>query len=652
MLPDHCGGFEINDMERRLAAIVAGDIVGYSRLMAEDEAATYAGLRSAFDEVIRPVFERHNGRMFKNTGDGFLAAFPSVNQALDSAVEMQEGFADLPLKLRIGLNLGDVIEEEGDVFGDGVNVAARLEAMAEPGSIYVSAAVVRSADRNRDQYFQRIGHRKAKNLPDAIDVYVVRPKQRRLGATAGWMRGIMPGGRRAMVACAGGLAALAVVAAAASGNQWLSGMTARVAPSWAWISGAGNADARPSVAVLPFDNMSGDQGQNYFADGLTEDITTELARNADLQVIARNSSFAFRGQAVDIREIGARLGAGYVVEGSARREGDQLRVVAQLIDTRSGAHLWSRSYDRRVEDVFAVQTDLTSEIVAHLVSYVRESEAAEAADRPTESLQAYDLVLQARDRYKHGSSDETSLLAARALYQRALELDPAYAAARAYLGMTYIVDFVQGVSGRATQADVDIGLSEARQSIRLSPDLPIGYQVLSFGLAAKGEYEESIRAARQSVELNPNDPDSLMALAKAQVRFGDYDDAVANAERARRLHPMAPEYYVYVHGQALYAAGRVSEAETVLAECLLRAPAEASCLLILAAVQANQGEIDEARTTMARLLVADPKFSLVAERDYRRFGNSPLMDRFLSELAKAEAPETAQSPDRAKERPA
>ncbi|EHK57214.1 adenylate/guanylate cyclase domain-containing protein [Allomesorhizobium alhagi] len=639
-------------MERKLAAIVAGDIVGYSRLMAEDETATYADLRSAFDEVVRPVFERHKGRIFKNTGDGFLAAFPSVNEALDAAVDIQDGFAKLPLKLRIGLNLGDVIIEDGDVFGDGVNVAARLETMAEPGSIYVSAAVVRSADRNRDQYFQRIGLRKAKNIPDAIDVYVVRPKQRDLGATVGWVQRIAPTGRRAILACAGGLAAIAVVAATVPENQWLSDMRGRIAPSLAWFSGVQSADARPSVAVLPFDNMSGDDGQNYFADGLTEDIITELARNAELQVIARNSSFAFRGQAVDIREIGARLGAAYIVEGSARREGDQLRVVAQLIDTRNGAHLWSRSYDRRVEDVFAVQTDLTSEIVAHLVSYVRESEVAEASDQPTENLQAYDLVLQARDRYKHGSSDGADLLASRALYQRALELDPAYAAARAYLGMTYIVDFVQGVSGRATQTDVDVGLSEARQSIRLSPNLPIGYQVLSFGLSAKGDYEESMRAARQSVELNPNDPDSLMALAKAQVRFGDYEDAVANAERARRLHPMAPEYYVYVHGQALYAAGRVTEAETVLAECLLRAPADSNCLLILAAVQVNQGELGEARTTMARLLDANPKFSLMAERDYRRFGNSPLMERFLSELAQAEAPETAERLNRERKRAA
>ena len=393
--------------------------------------------------------------------------------------------------------------------------------------------------------------------------------------------------------------------------------------------------------MLPFDNMSQDQGETYFVDGLTEDIITELARTPELQVIARNSTFALRGEAADIRKIGDRLGAGYIVEGSARRAGDRLRVVAQLIDTESGAHLWSQSYDRGVDDIFAVQTELTTQIVASLVSYVRQSEVAQAARRPTQSLQAYDLVLQGRSRYKHGSSDGKGLLEARALYQRALELDPAYASARAQLGMTYIADALQGLSGRATSADIETGLSEARQAIRLDPNLALGYQVLSFGLAANADYEGSIQAARHAVELNPNDPDSLMALAKAQVRFGDYADAVSNAERARRLHPLAPEYYTYVHGQALYAAGRADEADGVLRECLMRAPQEKGCLTIRAALLVDRGEMQQALSTMAELRAADPEFSLAVERDYRRFGNSPLMERFLAALTRAQAPDTA-----------
>ncbi len=629
-------------MERKLAAIMAGDIVGYSRLMAKDEAGTYADLRSVLDDLITPTIARHGGRTFKTTGDGFLATFPSVNEALDAAIEIQGGFSERPFKLRVGVNLGDVIEDNDDMFGDGVNVASRLESMAEPGSIFVSAAVVRSADRSWGQRFYRIGRRQAKNLPELLDVYALKLKgdQGVLGQlprAARRLRGAVP------YALSG--AALLLIAAATQ-IPALRAMIGDAANGVAWLSGIERADTRPSVAVLPFDNLSGDAAQSYFADGLTEDIITELARNPELQVIARNSTFALRGQATDIRELGARLGAGYVVEGSARRAGDQLRVVAQLIDVGSGAHLWSRSYDRRVEDVFAVQTDLTTEIVAHLVSYVRESEVAEAAERPTENLQAYDLVLRARGRYNHGSKDAEALLASRALYHRALELDPGYAAARAYLGLTYIIDMTQSVSGRATMADVERGLSEARQAISLDPSLAIGYQVLSFGLSASGDYSGAMQAARRAVELNPNDPDSLMALAKAQVRFEDYDDAVSNAERARRLHPMAPEYYTYVHGQALYAAGRLEEADSVLRECLIRDPQEADCLRIRAALQAQRGELTQAQATMARLVEADPEFSLAVERNYRRFGDSSLMDRFLSDLARAKAPGTVagQSP--------
>lgn len=623
-------------MERKLAAIVAGDIVGYSRSMAQDEAGTYAALRAAFDDVIEPALQRHGGRTFKNTGDGFLATFPSVNEALDAAIEIQAGFADHPLSLRLGVNLGDVIESDGDMFGDGVNVAARLEAMADPGSIFVSAAVVRSADRNRHEHFARVGRRRAKNITQALDVYAVRVKGQ--PRVAPWLP--RPG-RRILAYAATAAAAIALATVTITDGAGLTTIANGAVENAARLLRGESIDSRPAVAVLPFDNMSGDVNENYFVDGLTEDIIAELARNPELQVIARNSTFALRGQAADMRELGDRLGATYIVEGSARRADDQLRVVAQLIDTRSGAHLWSRSYDRRVDDIFAVQTDLTTEIVAHLVSYVRQSEVAEAAKRPTENLQAYDLVLQARSRYKHGSADGEALLASRALFQRALELDPSYATARAHLGMTYIIDALQGLTGRATKADIETGLSEARQAIRLDPNLALGYQVLSFGLSAEADYEGAMQAAHRAVELNPNDPDSLMALAKAQVRFGDYADAVSNAERARRLHPLAPEYYTYVHGQALYAAGRADDADRVLRECLIRAPQEASCLLIRAALLVDRGEVEQAQTTMAQLRAADPGFSLAAEREYRRFGNSPLMDRFLAALARARAPESA-----------
>ncbi|UES60015.1 adenylate/guanylate cyclase domain-containing protein (plasmid) [Roseibium aggregatum] len=622
-------------MDRRLSAIMAGDVVGYTRLMAERESAVHNQMRSALSEIIAPTVESYRGRMFKTTGDGFLAAFPSVNDALDAAIAIQKGFADQPLELRLGVNLGDVIEENDDVFGDGVNVASRLESMAHPGSIFVSEAVVKSADRSRASQFRALGKRHFKGLAEPLVVYSVRPEDE-AGSGSFALQRILGGRRSLPFALAAILMLLAVSFAQvpvlrATAGQAMSGLTQ--------LMKGQSHNARPTIAVLPFDNLSGDSGQDYFAEGLTEDIISNLAINPDLQVIARNSTFALRGKAQDVRAIATRLGANYVVEGSARQSGDQLRVVAQLIDAKSGSHLWSRTYDRRMEDIFAVQSELTSEIVAHMVSFVRDTEVQEAAARPPENLRAYDMLLRARASFKHGPKDTETLRTSRILLQRALEIDPGYAAARAELAMTYFIDVAHSISGSTGEAGLDIGLSEARQAVRLEPNLGSGYQALSFGLAIAGEFGLAIQAATRAVELNPNDPDSLMTLAKAQVRFSAYEEAVRNAERARQLHPLAPDYYMYVHGQALYAAGRLDEADTVLQECLMRAPNEVDCLLIRAAAQIARGSMDAARSTMTRLTEVSPDFSLAAERAYRRFGESPLMRQFLVQLVSAGAPE-------------
>jgi adenylate cyclase len=468
-------------------------------------------------------------------------------------------------------------------------------------------------------------------MAEPIEVYAAR-----WGAAAG--RYPWPGWRHPLLAAT---AAVAIVVAA--GTVWTyRGILVPVVSSASGLHVGDQVQAsadeeRPAVAVLPFDNLSGDAAQDYFSDGLTEDIITDLARNDELLVIARNSTFAYRDNPSDVRTIGAELGAGYVLEGSARRAGDRLRVTAQLIESETGAHLWSDSYDRRIEDVFAVQADLTAQIVAALVSHVSRSEAEAARLRPTESLRAYDLVLRGRQ-HQYGPMTGQSLLQARDLFARALTLDPDYAAAHAYLGLTYVKDHALHLTGRATEDDLQTGFEHIREAIRLGPDLAVGYQALSFGLAETGDYEGAIRAAERAVEINPNEPDALESLAKAQVRFGAYEQAAANAERALRLHPFAPQYYAYVYGQALYAAGRYDEAENVLQECLLRAPEERNCLRMRAAVLVRLDRQDEARTTMARLSELDPTFSLSTEREIARFGASPLMDRYLADLAAAGAP--------------
>ncbi len=616
-------------MARRLAAIMVGDVVGYSRLMAEDEDTTFETFRTLMEDVVRPAIAQGDGNIFKTTGDGFFAVFTSVGDALDAALKIQRGFAATTMQIRLGLNLGDVIEENDDVFGDGVNVAARLESIADPNTIYVSDAVVRGAGRKPNVRFEKVGARRGKNLPDAIETYVVRPKSHSRPMPVKMSRPAMMG------TAAAALLAFLVGAAIYDGRPLTLAQN-----TFQELMGTSEAEAAsPSVAVLPFDSLNGEEG-DYFTDGLTEDIINDLARNRELLVIARNSTFAYKDMSIDIRTIGDQLGANYVVEGSARRVGDQLRVVAQLIDAESGTHLWSKSYDRTLADVFAVQDDLTTEITASLITYVRQSEETAAASRPTDNLRAYDLVLQGRDRYNH-SNYPAELLEARDLFQRAVELDPGYAVARAEIGKTYIADYFRNITGTATQDDLDQGLAQIREAIRLEPELALGFQYLSYGLAGAGDYTGAMRAAQRAIELNPSDPDSQMALAKAQLRFGDYEESVEHAEKARRLHPLAPQYYPYLHAQALYATERYEEADRVLSDCLIRLPNDKGCLMVRAAVLIKLDRTDAAEAAMSRLKAVDPGFSLAEEREYRRFGDSPLMEAYLADLKAAGAPETA-----------
>ena len=272
---------------------------------------------------------------------------------------------------------------------------------------------------------------------------------------------------------------------------------------------------------------------------------------------------------------------------------------------------------------------------------MRQSEVAAVRARPLGSLRAYDLVLQGRSRYDGGKLDPDALRAARELFARAVAVDPSYAAAHAYLGLTYIVDQMNAVTDTRDRRSLATGLDHIRTALRLEPDLPLAFRTLSFGLAESGDFEGAMRAAERAVELNASDPDSLMSLAKAQVRFGAYGEAVANAELARRLHPFAPQYYPYVHGQALYAAGRAADADDVLADCLVRAPEERNCLRMQAAVLARLGRTEEARELMARLTALDPRFSIAQERTSARFGASPLMETYLADLAAAGAPAMA-----------
>jgi TolB-like protein/class 3 adenylate cyclase len=449
---------------RRLAAILAADVVGYSRLMEADEAGTHARLKALRKELIEPRIAERHGRIVKLTGDGALVEFPSVVEAVLCAVDVQRVFAernaDVPrdqrIEFRIGVNLGDVIFDDNDIYGDGVNVAARLQTLADPGGICVSRTVYNHVRNKVGLAFEPMGEHKVKNIAEPITVYRVLPGS---GGTASVRTLVAPALGRSRLAAI--VAVVFVLLAAGAGGAWYAFWRPAAAPpaAVAEAAGSGGPEAKPalplpdkpSIAVLPFENLSGDPRQERLADGITEDIITDLSRFRELFVIARNSTFVYKGKPTDVRQIARELGVQYVLEGSLQTDGDQVRITAQLIDATTGNHVWSERYGRPLDDIFAVQDEVTQQIVGTLGGYWgRLAEAGREAARrkPPESLQAYDYYLLGIE-HKHRFTLEDNKKA-QELLNKAIALDPTFSRAYAALAFTYV-------------AEIDNGWSESRE---------------------------------------------------------------------------------------------------------------------------------------------------------------------------------------------
>ena len=429
-------------VERRLAAILAADVAGYTRLMGIDEEDTLARLKDHQRAIFEPKVAEHHGRIVKTTGDGALVEFASVVDAVRCAVEIQRGMgernADVPperrIEYRIGINVGDIIIDGSDIFGDGVNVAARLETLAEPGGIWVSRAVHEQVRDKLAFGFEDMGEREVKNIARPVNAHRVRYDGLLLADSAA--TAVPPPGksvparshlRRPLWIAA---AAIAVVVAAAG--------------AWVMLKSGSNAGrnvasaGRASIAVLPFNNMSGDPSQDYLSDGITEAILTALAHSPTLFVMARNSSFAFKGKAVDVTEAGRKLGVRYVVEGSVQKSADKLRVTAQLIDAQSGNHVWAEKFDRPFEDIFAVQDEITATIAARLGARLQKAEVDAARGKALVDLSAYDYYLRGRALRQTGAKGPT--LESRAMFEKAIEIDPKFALAYAELAFTHYLE--------------------------------------------------------------------------------------------------------------------------------------------------------------------------------------------------------------------
>ncbi len=540
----------IGQAERRLAAIMAADIVGYSRLVEQDEAGTLAAIKDLRREVIDPLLAERHGRIVKLMGDGAIVEFGSVVDAVACALAIQNNVAErqagVPperrIVFRIGINLGDVVVEGEDLLGDGVNVAARLEQLCEPGGVLVSGTAYDHLQGKLDCGFEDLGERPLKNIARPVRVYRVT----------------------------------AADAAAASGPA--------AAPPLA---------ARPVVAVLPFENMSGDPEQAYFSDGISEDVITELARFRELMVIARNSSFAFRGKAVDVREVGRALGAGYVVEGSVRRAGERVRITAQLIDAATGTHLWAERYDRPLEDVFAIQDEIARGIVATVAARVLEDSEAAARRRPPRDMRAYDLFLQGlrlSDVYTPGVQEQ-----AREFFERARELDPTFARAYTGLALNHLTRAGVGVP-RGEDASLREALRLAEQALVLDPNDPRVHMALGVVCLAWRDFDRAGRHFDLARSMNPNDATIQILWARTQACLGRAERGLPAAELAMRLNPRHPRWYERFLSRILFLARRHDEAVTILeritAEAPLRHPRD---LAWRAAACGHLGRTDDAR---------------------------------------------------------
>jgi len=553
-------------IERRLAAILAADAAGYSRQMEADEVGTLRALQTHRTELIDPCIAEHRGRIVKATGDGLLVEFGSVVDAVTCAVAVQRGMAirngdcppDRRLEFRVGVNLGDVMVDGSDLFGEGVNVAARLESLAEPGTIYVSGAV---RDQVRDKIhveLTELGERTLKNMTRPVRVYRVemeRPVE----------MGVSPG---------------------------------LPLPD------------KPSIAVLPFVNLSGDPEQDYFADGMVEDIIIGLCRIKWLFVIARKSSLRFRGRAADAQQVGRELGVRYILEGSVRKSSDRVRVAGRLIDTASGTNIWAERYDRALDDVFALQDDLTTSVVGAIEPTLRQAEIHRARRKRPESLDAYDLYLRALP-FTFTAMPE-SAEKAMALLRQAIELDPDYAAAHAMLAWCHEQRFLRSGPREETKK---AALFHARQAIATGRDDAEALAIAGFVLAVvEYDYQSALSALDRSFALSSSCALALGFSSIVRAWRGDEAIAVEHAERAIRLSPFDPLLYLPCVGLAYahFASGRFQEAAAAAGRAVQSNPSFSMPYVLHAAALANLGKNEEARTVVSRLLDFQPDLTVAA----------------------------------------
>ena len=601
---------------RRLAAILAADVAGYSRLMGADEEDTHERLRAHLRQFIGPKIREHKGRIVKTTGDGLLAEFPSVVDAMRCAVAVQRGMLDREpeladerrIRFRIGINLGDVIAEGGDIFGDGVNVAARVEALAEPGGICVSGVV---HDQIRDKLpfvLEDRGEQNVKNIARPIRVYALRPEA--IADLPANMPVTVPRRPRTAFAAATVAAGAVLILAVAAWSLWPATKPSLISVPVATPIVQPLIAPRMSIVVLPFVNLSDDREQQYFADGVTEDLTTDLSRIADLFVISRNTAFTYRNKPVDTKGIGRELGVRYVLEGSVRRSGNRVRVTSQLIDAETDAHLWAERFDRDAADLFALQDEITTRIAVALNLELIGAEAA----RPTEHPDALDYIFRGRAAGLKPPSREIHLEKI-SLFERALALDPDSVEAQSLLA----TELSGGILANMTDT-VEAGIMRAEdlatRALAASPNSPFPHFAKATLLRAQRRYSEAISEYETVLALDRNSVFAFFALGQCKLFIGSIEETIPLIERAIRLSPRDPALGVWYQniGQVHLLQSRTAEAIIWLEKARHHWPAQSFIRAMLASAYGLNGETERATAELAeaRRLSGDDRFSSLA----------------------------------------
>jgi adenylate cyclase len=594
--------------KRKLAAILSADVVGYSRLMRDDEEATVRDLAS-HRVLITEIMQQHNGRVVDSPGDNILAEFASVVDAVNGAIKIQQEIKksnndtreNRRMEFRIGINLGDVIEEEERLYGDGVNIAARVEELAAGGGIAISGTVYEHIKEKLSLGYHYLGEQDVKNISEPVRVYRLltepedagkmigekKPKSRNWGPTAS-------------------IVLILIVVVTGALVIWNHYFRSSFEPA-SVEKMAYQLPDKPSIAVLPFKNISGDSEQEFLADGITESIIGAISRVSGLFVIASNSVFTYKGKAVKIQTVSEELGVQNILEGTVQRDGNRLRISSQLIDAITGRHLWSEKYDRNMGDIFSVQDNISKEVLTALQVKLVEGEQARVWAKGTSNLDAFIKFLQAYEHFR--SFTKNNMILTRRGCQEAIALDPSFAVPYGVIGAAHMIDFWMNW-GESRADSLKHANAAVQKAITLDPLSDLSYAALGFLFLTQTKFDDAVAAGKKSIELNPNGHLNMVLLGITYNYVRHYEDAIMLFKKAQRLNPDSPAWYIHNAGISYIQLGRWDESIAECKRALKRDPDHVPALYVMASAYGLSGSLDEGRAVVAQILKINPNASM------------------------------------------